>query len=201
MESKLKRRVAVQTAAVDYFTLAPEQAQAADSSSKQTSSENNREEWIERIYAPSYHIEKLKEEVLRAKRYNHALSAIMLDIDNFSKINEQYSHRVGDELLTVIVKIVRKSIRNVDIISRFSGDVFLIILPNTNKREAAELEERIRQNIPVRTQRMEQLGKEVTATLSVAQCQPDENAAEFIQRIQTMLESGKKNSPNAVYSS
>ncbi len=196
MEAKLGRVVAVQTAAVDYFT-SDRAADAPAAAGKAVG--KRREAWIDRVCAPSYHAEKLKEEVLRARRYNHALSAIMIDIDDFSRINEQYSSSVGDEILTLVVKIMRKSVRTVDIVSRYAGDVFLIILPNTNKREAAELAERIRQNIPRRTKRIEQLGEGVTVTMSVAQCAADESSADFVQRMEGLLESGKTKTRNAVY--
>jgi diguanylate cyclase (GGDEF)-like protein len=198
MESKLGRRVDVMTATMDYFdqhdNISPESSLA-----QKGRTVPEREDWINRIYTPSYHAEKLKEEVLRAKRYNHALSAILLDIDDFSRINEQCSFSVGDEILVLIVKIIQKSIRTVDIISRYSGDIFLIILPNTNKREAGELAERIRINISKRTKRMSQLSDGVTATMSVGQCEKDETAAEFTKKIESVLETGKQKQRNAVY--
>jgi diguanylate cyclase (GGDEF)-like protein len=199
MESKLGRRISIDTAAVDYFD---RQSNPVESGHKQGNHSiiPEREEWLNRIYAPSYYMEKLKEEVLRAKRYKHSLSVILLDVDDFSRINELYSFTTGDEILAVIVKIIQKTIRTVDIISRFSGDVFLIILPNTNKREAGELAERIRSNIEKRTKRISNLAEGVTATLAAGQCDKSESASFFLARIQSLLESGKPKRRNAVYS-
>jgi len=191
MESKLGRRVAIETAAMDYFLSAMHEKTGGD--------DGKHKEWLNRIYTPSYHIEKMQEEVMRAKRYNHALSAIMLDVDDFSRINDEHSFAVGDEILSLIVKIIRKSIRTVDIISRYSGDIFLIILPNTNKREAIELAERIRQNIPKRTRRISQLSEGITVTLSVSQCEHNENATDFIKKMETLLKTGKQKQRDAVY--
>ncbi|MBD3391147.1 MAG: diguanylate cyclase, partial [Chitinivibrionales bacterium] len=124
METKLGRRVALQTAMVDHFSRDGRQEKPR----AKRRSPPARDEWIDRIYAPEYHVEKLREEVQRARRYNHALSAMMIDLDDFSDLNQQYSYSTGDEILALTVKILRKSVRNVDIVSRYSGDVFLVIL-------------------------------------------------------------------------
>jgi diguanylate cyclase (GGDEF)-like protein len=204
MEAKLGRRVSIGVTAIDYFDAIgnPKTSQIPNDPSNELAplSEGiNREEWINKIYAPGYHVKKLKEEMLRAKRYKHALSAILLDIDEFHKINQEYSFKVGDELLTLIVKIIKKTIRAVDIITRYSGDRFLLILPNTNKREASELTERLRQNIKERTKRIKGLTTGVTATLSVGQASRDDKSAEFMKSLENVLEEGKKKERNRVY--
>jgi diguanylate cyclase (GGDEF)-like protein len=195
MESKVGRRICITTAAVDYFERNNGHASTPPASSPSPEAEG----WLNRIYAPTYFMEKLKEELMRAKRYNHSLSTIMLDIDEFSKINEKYSFSTGDEILALIVKIIQKTIRNVDIISRFSGDSFLIILPNTNKREAGELAERIRINIEKRTSRIPKISHGVTVTMSVSQCDKKDTATGFLASIQNLLEAGKLKKRNTVY--
>lgn len=202
MEHKLERTVGIQTAAVDYFT----QQNSADeilfrnidkpAGPVETKTDA---EWIERTYTPGYNLEKLKEEILRSKRYKHALSAIMLDIDEFRKINDQLSHKMGDQVLTILVKIIKKTIRTVDILSRYSGDRFMLILPNTNKREAMELAERLRNNVQERTKRMEGLSAGVTITLSVGQCTRDDTSTDFLKRLESTLFEGKKRGRNKVY--
>lgn len=202
MEQKLGRTVGIQIAAMDYFT----QQNAAEEILFQTIEKPDKElvakaeeEWIERVYNPGYHLEKLKEEILRAKRYKHALSAILLDIDEFRRVNDLLSHKIGDQVLTVIVKIIKKTIRNVDILSRYSGDRFMLILPNTNKREAMELAERLRNNVHERTKRLEGLSGGVTITLSVGQCSKEDSSNEFLKRLESALLEGKKKGRNSVY--
>ncbi len=204
MQAKLGRRVSINVTATDYFeAIGNGKNQAAQDSrvngSGITAEDINREEWINRIYAPGYHVEKLKEEMLRAKRYRHALSAILLDVDEFHRINQDFSFKVGDEILTMIVKIVKKTIRAVDILTRYSGDRFLLILPNTNRREAAELAERLRGIIQERTKRIKGLTEGVTVSLAVGQSSKDDKSAEFMKSIEGALEEGKKKKRNAVY--
>jgi diguanylate cyclase (GGDEF)-like protein len=204
MQAKLGRRVTINVCAADYFDAigspkAPQVTGAATGEPGPLEGVINREEWLNRIYAPGYHVEKLKEEMLRAKRYKHALSAILLDVDEFHKINQDFSFKTGDEILTVIVKIVKKTVRAVDIITRYSGDRFLLILPNTNKREASELAERLRANIQERTKRISGLTSGVTVTLTAGQSSKEDKSAEFMKSLDHTLEEGKKRGRNAVY--
>ncbi len=205
MEAKLGRTVGVQTAAVDFFSILGSET-AYLRFNNQTFKDletirnaRSREEWLDRIYLPTYYMERLKEEVSRAQRYKHSLSAILLDIDAFHQINEDFSYKIGDEILTLIVKIIKKTIRNVDIIARYSGDRFLVILPNTNEREARELAERLRQSITKRTSRVGALKRGITATLAVSQLSQEELAVAFIRRIEGLLKQGKDTQRDAVY--
>ena len=199
LQIKLGRTIGIQTAAIDYFEQqsAPETFYKTGDTPEEAQSTAS--DWIERVYTPGYHLEKLKEEILRAKRYKHALSAIMLDIDEFHKINDDLTHKVGDKILTLIVKIIKKTIRTVDILTRYSGDRFMLILPNTNKREAMELAERIRHNVFERTKRIEELPAGVTITLSVGQCAKEDTSNDFLRRLESTLEEGKRKGRNAVY--
>jgi len=203
LEQKLSRTVGIQAAAIDYFTqLAPaeESLFRAYEKPQQSQAIKSEEDWMERAYTPGYHLEKLKEEILRAKRYKHALSAIMLDVDEFRKINETLTYKMGDQILAILVKIIKKTIRTVDILTRYTGDRFMLILPNTNKREAMELAERLRQNVSERTKRLQGLSSGVTITLSVGQCAKDDNSTDFLKRLENVLIEGKKKGRNSVYS-
>ncbi|NLG18614.1 MAG: GGDEF domain-containing protein [Fibrobacter sp.] len=200
MERKLGRTVGIQAAAIDFFEtqqpsdfLAVPTLQAPDTAAK------TGEEWIQKAYTPGYYLEKLKEEMLRAKRYKHALSSIMIDIDEFRKVNEVLGYEVGDRILTVVVKIIKRAIRTVDILTRYSGDRFMLILPNTNKREAMELAERLRASINEKTKRIEALPTGVTATLSVGQCSKDESSNDFLKKLESTLIEGKKSKRDFVY--
>jgi diguanylate cyclase (GGDEF)-like protein len=206
-EAKLGRTVSIQTAAVDYFDSINMHSRESERPNSMSIGELEKlrkqklsDTWITKIYDPSYHIEKLKEEMLRSKRYNHSLSTILLDVDEFHKINENLSYKAGDMILSIIVKIIRNLIRNVDIIARYSGDRFLIILPSTNEREAAELAERLRKSIVQRTNRIDTIPRGVTATFTIGQCSGNDSSRDFIKRLENALEEGKREKRNAVYS-
>jgi diguanylate cyclase (GGDEF)-like protein len=74
----------------------------------------------------------LDQEVKRSKRYNHCMAFLMIDVNRFKEINDRYGHQVGDEVLQAIASVLRKAVRESDIVVRYGGDEFLIILLETN---------------------------------------------------------------------
>ncbi|NJN43367.1 MAG: diguanylate cyclase [Anaerolineae bacterium] len=83
----------------------------------------------------------------RAKRKDHPLTAIMLDIDNFKHFNDSYGHLIGDEILKTVGEICRNSFRIYDILGRFGGDEIAIILPETSSEIAIEIMDRVRKEL------------------------------------------------------
>jgi len=86
---------------------------------------------------------ELEREISRARRYHHTFSIMMIDLDNFKNINDTYGHLEGDKVLVDFAQKAKAAIRETDQISRFGGDEFLILLPNTSIREALLSSERI----------------------------------------------------------
>ena len=84
-------------------------------------------------------------EIKRANRLNHSLSIAMIDIDYFKSINDTYGHAAGDEALGIFAKICQEYIREIDILARFGGDEFAMLLPETGSHQAFTVVERIRQ--------------------------------------------------------
>jgi diguanylate cyclase (GGDEF)-like protein len=91
-------------------------------------------------------IKELEREVNRARRYNHNFSIMMIDLDNFKSINDTYGHLEGDRVLVDFAQKAKSALRETDQLSRFGGDEFLIILPNTSLHEAKLSSERIHQS-------------------------------------------------------
>jgi len=87
------------------------------------------------------------EEINRAKRYNHPFSIIILDIDYFKLVNDNYGHNIGDETLISIAKILQNSIRETDTIGRWGGEEFMILAAETTIENTFALAEKIRKNI------------------------------------------------------
>ena len=90
---------------------------------------------------------RLEEEYLRAKRYNLILSLAILDIDDFKPFNDTEGHIAGDSILKEVAHIMNCAVRSHDILARFGGEEFAIIMPQTTKSEAFNVCERIRENI------------------------------------------------------
>lgn len=87
---------------------------------------------------------RLQEEFERAKRYSRTLSVVMLEADDFAQVNNIHGHPVGNEALRKLAAVLRSSLRKSDFVARFGGDEFVLILPETDERQAAVLAERIR---------------------------------------------------------
>jgi diguanylate cyclase (GGDEF)-like protein len=88
-------------------------------------------------------INSLQKEVHRAERYKTSLSISMLDIDHFKRINDSYGHTVGDQVLYQLANLLREGVRESDMVGRYGGEEFLILLPNTKLPKAAELAARL----------------------------------------------------------
>lgn len=89
-------------------------------------------------------LDLLEEEIQRGLRYTHPVSLLMMDIDHFKKINDQWGHPTGDEVLKSFAAECRSVMRENDRMGRFGGEEFLMVLPETGKMDAALVAERIR---------------------------------------------------------
>lgn len=99
------------------------------------------------MYNHRYFNEVLEDYIEKAKRHNRNLSLVMLDIDNYKKYNDTYGHQLGDLLLKKVAEVLESNLREEDIISRYGGDEFTIILPDTDIEAARNIMETIRENI------------------------------------------------------
>ena len=95
------------------------------------------------VFNRRYFNKKVDEELLRSSRQNQPISFIMLDLDGFKKINDSCGHPVGDQVLQFAVKQICQSVRNDDLIARFGGDEFILMLPETGKQTARIIADRI----------------------------------------------------------
>ncbi|MCK4533396.1 GGDEF domain-containing protein [bacterium] len=101
------------------------------------------------IYNYRYFQIRLKEEINRSNRYKFPLGLMMIDLDNFKKYNDTYGHLSGDKMLKRVVGIINKNIRIIDVLCRYGGDEFVVILPNTDMESTgiSSVAERIRKKV------------------------------------------------------
>lgn len=113
----------------------------------------------------------LQEEVIRANRYNTPLSVSILDIDHFKKVNDTYGHAAGDLVLRSVAARLRAHIRHPDMIGRYGGEEFLIVLPNSQMQAAAEQASRLCQQIRSLRIDLNEHVTSVTISVGIAQFQ------------------------------
>jgi two-component system cell cycle response regulator len=104
-----------------------------------------------------------------SERYNQPFCLIILDIDHFKKINDTYSHRVGDLILQKLAHVVQSTIRQGDIFVRLGGEEFALILPNTTLKEGFNTAERVRRSIQAANFNFKGNHIPVTVSLGVSQ--------------------------------
>ncbi|MBN2651842.1 MAG: GGDEF domain-containing protein [Spirochaetales bacterium] len=150
------------------------------------------------LYAAAYFSERLAQEISRAQRHSHRVALILLDIDYFKNFNDSYGHLAGDRMLVLISDILKSSVRKEDIVSRFGGEEFIIMLPECPSTNAYEIAERIRTNI--KSAFIIENGKKVNVTVSlgvmsvVADSSLDPN--ELIEKVDMAMYASKKNGRN-----
>jgi diguanylate cyclase (GGDEF)-like protein len=111
----------------------------------------------------------LDREVRRAARNQAELAILMLDVDHFKKFNDSYGHEAGDCILRDVAEIFRQEVRSEDIICRYGGEEFVIILPETSDAEAVERAETIRKCVSqMRVRFRGEALREVTVSIGVA---------------------------------
>lgn len=102
---------------------------------------------LTKLFNTRYLNRTLEIELTRAARHHTSLSLIFMDIDHFKNINDNYGHLVGSKLLVEMGQLLLKSLRTVDIVARYGGDEFVMVLPQTSPKNALQIAERMRRSI------------------------------------------------------
>jgi diguanylate cyclase (GGDEF)-like protein len=135
----------------------------------------------------------LEREVGLAHRYHSPLSLIFMDIDYFKSINDTYGHTVGDEAIREFARCVNEKIRATDILSRYGGDEFVAILPNTTLEGADLLANRIREGMMQSRGFAEMArGMRITASIGIASLEGGETAQHLLDRADRLLNLAKQ---------
>ena len=99
------------------------------------------------LYNSRYLHRILEQEVLRAQRYKEHFSLIFIDLDHFKAVNDTYGHLIGSKLLKEVADVIKKTLRESDLATRYGGDEFVLILPETTKENAYKVAKRLREHI------------------------------------------------------
>jgi diguanylate cyclase (GGDEF)-like protein len=139
---------------------------------------------------------QLDREVSRVLRYEHPFSLLMLDIDRFKDLNDNYGHDAGDEAIRRIARVLREGTRGIDLAARIGGEEFAVLLVETRKDGALEVAERLRLGIRgLEIPRVEP----ITASFGVAECPGDaQTAIDILKAADVALYEAKRNGRDRV---
>jgi diguanylate cyclase (GGDEF)-like protein len=135
-------------------------------------------------------------EVTRALHSNKALCLMMIDVDNFKAFNDQYGHTAGDSVLVAVAEALREYLRPTDLVARFGGDEFAVLLPDVQLKQARQTAERIRQQIAGLSP--PSLSTAVTVSIGIADRTERDDVATLVQRADAAMYDAKEGGRNRV---
>lgn len=139
--------------------------------------------------------EYLPFELDRFKRYQHSFGLILLDIDFFKSVNDNFGHLVGDEALVNFASLIKNSIRNTDTICRWGGEEFLVVCPKTSEDDIIRIAENLRKKIE-NTKILEQTT--ITASIGTTICMSNDSIDSLINRVDEAMYEAKQTGRNKV---
>lgn len=149
------------------------------------------------LYNRRFFSVRLEEEISRCRRFNHPLSLVLLDLDEFKAINDELGHAAGDETLRELAQLLHKHSRGINVIARYGGDEFAVILVETSKAGSRMYADRIRQVLATHSFPH---GRAVTASFGVASAPEDvpPSADQLIRAADEALYAAKRSGRNRV---
>ncbi|HVN97676.1 MAG TPA: diguanylate cyclase [Syntrophorhabdaceae bacterium] len=150
------------------------------------------------VFNHAYAMGKLESEIDRAKRYSGSFSMILLDVDNFKQINDSYGHLAGDHVLKRISQLIAKNLRTIDVVGRYGGEEFIVILPETDVEKALVAGERLRKAIEAETFSSSGSDVRLTVSLGIAAYEDGKSAHELIKTADDNLYKAKAGGKNRI---
>ena len=131
-------------------------------------------------------------EVLRARRYGHPLSVMMIDVDHFKNVNDSHGHAAGDLVLRTVAALCVEELRTIDNFGRMGGEEFAVIMPETGRDDALAVAERLRASIARSV--VDVSGRQISSTVSVgvSSLLADDDMSSLLSRADTLLYSAKR---------
>lgn len=152
-------------------------------------------DYLTKIYNRTYFDEQLELACKKYRRYGDSFSIILLDIDHFKDINDTFGHAQGDKILVSLAKLLQTSLRNVDILSRWGGEEFIILLHHTTIEQATEIAEKLRRQIE---RSSFSIPSKVTCSFGVTQVFLEDTIASCFMRVDKALYEAKNSGRNKV---
>jgi len=152
-------------------------------------------DYLTGLYSKRYQEFKIRKTIKESRSKSTPLSLMMIDVDYFKEINDTFGHYIGDKVLKEVANVITYNARNVDICSRYGGDEFLIILPNTLPEEAAIIGDKIMKSI-LKVNISDVKALSLSVSIGIAQWNHDSDPSEFIVQADKALYVSKNSGKN-----
>ncbi|MCZ6765527.1 MAG: diguanylate cyclase [bacterium] len=140
----------------------------------------------------------MEHEVARSSRYKGELALILMDIDNFKEVNDKFGHSTGDLLIERIGRLLREKVRETDAIARYGGEEFAVLLPETSKKGALRVSEKVRRTIEGLVFKIPDVGLTLSVTVSVGVAVFERSRTKFFNDADKALYKSKSGGKNQV---
>ncbi len=141
----------------------------------------------------------LNTELTRVNLYKGELALLLIDLDDFKRVNDQFGHSVGDLLLQQVAHTLKETVRDTDIVARYGGEEFAILLPDTNKKGVEAVSEKMRQNVEKLRFKVPETDITTSVTISVGVSVFKGNRREFFNAADRALYTSKSEGKNRVH--
>src|SRR2546425_1217419 len=191
-----KRDLHILTALAGYATIAIENARLFEKTKRLAITDG-----LTELFNHRYLHEALERTLERCRRDEQPLAVIMLEIDSFKRYNDTYGHQRGDDVLRIVADVLRKGSRASDIVARYGGDEFMIVLPNSSKDTASEIAERLRRAVEAYPFLLgESIVTSVTLSVGVAASPDDGDSVDaLVDAVDRAQYTAKRSGGNKVY--
>jgi len=146
------------------------------------------------LYNYRHLMECLAYEIKRFKRFNRPVCLLMMDVDDFKSYNDRFGYTQGDMLLKKISEALRVNLRESDLIFRYAGDEFIVILPETDAEETKNIAEKIRESV-----KKTKFKRPVTLSMGIAKCMKGMDRHDFIAKAEAGVQKAKKDGKDRIF--
>jgi len=141
-------------------------------------------------------MEKIDREATRSQRHRHPFTIMLINVDDFKKVNDTHGYNSGDDVLVELARVLRSCVRNEDICARWGGDEFLFLLPETNVESSLPVANKVLEAINMTEFKANKPGIHVTVSIGVCEHEPAQSVHETISRVHQALLNAKRGGKN-----
>lgn len=141
-------------------------------------------------------MEKIDREATRSQRHQRSFTILLVNVDDFKKINDQHGYNTGDDVLVEIARVLRSCVRNEDICARWGGEEFLILLPETSTENSLPVANKVLESMSMTEFKANKPGIHITVSIGICEHDPSQTVQESIARVHQALLHAKMGGKN-----